>query len=75
MDKQPPEVCSCAYEGEDGLDLDPPLWWWPGYIYNGLGPIPKMKAAKDPTMAEFEGRQLVHLILTKGGLRLQSFWP
>ena len=34
----------------------------------------QMKAGRDPTMAKFEGRQLVHLILAKGGLRLQSFW-
>ena len=59
----------------DGLDPDPSLRWSLGYIYSGLGPLPKMKAGRDPTMAKFEGRQLVWLILTKGGLRLQSFRP
>ena len=32
-------------------------------------------SSEDSTAANFEGGQGVHLILTKGGLRLQSFWP
>ena len=62
-----------AGEGVDRPDPDPLLWWWLGSIYSGLGPLAKMKAGRDPTMAKFKERQLVHLILTKGGLRLQSF--
>ena len=34
----------------------------------------QMKAGRDPTMAKFEVGQEVRPILTKGGLRLQSFW-
>ena len=39
-------------------------------IYRGPSPPPKYQAGRDPTMAKFEGRQLVQVILTKGGLRL-----
>lgn len=39
-------------------------------IYRGPGPLPKYSAGRDATMAKFEGRQLVKVILTKGGLRL-----
>ena len=39
-------------------------------IYRGPGPLPKCLAGRDPTMANFEGRQLVQVILTKVGLRL-----
>ena len=45
--------------------IRPPLWWWLSPIYNGLGPLPKCQAGRDPTTAKFEGRQLVHAILTK----------
>ena len=39
-------------------------------IYRGPSPLPKYLAGRDPTTAKFEGRQLVQVILTKGGLRL-----
>ena len=53
-----------------GCELDAPLWWWLSPIYSGHGPLPKCKAGRDATAAKFEGRQLVQVILTKGGLRL-----
>ena len=53
--------------------IRPPLWWWCCPIYSGLGP-PKMKAGRDPTTAKFEGRQLVHAILTKVVFACKSLW-
>lgn len=52
----------------------PPLWWWLTYIYSGLGPLPSKLGGKGSHNDKFERRQVVHLILTKGGLHLQSFW-
>ena len=49
-------------------------WWWLGPIYSGLGPLPKCKAGRDPTMAKFKGGQLVHAILTKVVFACKSFW-
>ena len=34
----------------------------------------QMKAGRDPTTAKFEGRQLVHVILTKVVFACKSFW-
>ena len=34
----------------------------------------QMKAGRDPTTAKFEGRQLVHLILTKVVFACKSLW-
>ena len=51
-----------------------PLWWWLSPIYSGLGPLPKCKAGRDPTTAKFEGRQLVHAILTKVVFACKSHW-
>ena len=52
----------------------PLLLWWLGPIYSGLGPLPKMKVGRDPTMAKFEGRQLVHAIITKVVFARESLW-
>ena len=43
-------------------------------IYIGLGPLTKMTAGRDPTTAKFEGRQLVHAILTKVVFACKSLW-
>ena len=42
-----------ADEGLDGLDT--PLWWWLGYIYSDLGPLPKMKGEGIPQRPNLKG--------------------
>ena len=39
-------------------------------IYRGPGPLPKYLGGKGSHNDQFEGGQLVHAILTKGGLRM-----
>ena len=39
-------------------------------IYRGPGPLPKCLGGKGSHNGQFEGGQLVQVILTKGGLRL-----
>ena len=50
--------------------FDPPSMVVASPIYRGPGPLPKYLVGRDPTIAKFEERQLVQVILTKGGLRL-----
>ena len=39
-------------------------------IYRGPGPLPECCTGRDPTTTNFEGRQIVQVILTNGGLHL-----
>ena len=46
------------------------LRWWLVLFIEALVLFPNVYAGRDPTTANFEGRQLVQVILTKGGLLL-----